>query len=194
MLRKIFQRSLDEIEKTNLIDSFCKESGLTLDNLNKFIDSHNTPDLVNSGEVIPELVKSFNSLLDDLLETDEEEGHGSESLTQDSNPESNDGGKLKRYELIQQKRQKLLKIQKIIQIKIKYQKEPRNSDKNNSDSKKPQAATEPTTGYDYGKPHYTDDDHIKHLLFDDNNIDNMTDEAKSSLLETRLADKQIEQK
>ena len=81
MLRKIFQRILDEIGQTDLIDSFCKEIGLTLDNLNKFINSHNTPDSVNSGEVIPELVKSFDSLLDDLLETDEEEGHGSESLT-----------------------------------------------------------------------------------------------------------------
>ena len=92
LLRKIFQRSLDEIEKTNLIDSFCKESGLTLDNLNKFINSHNTPDSVNSGEVVPKLVKSFDSLLDDLLETDEEEGHGSESLMQDSSSESNDCG------------------------------------------------------------------------------------------------------
>ena len=55
-------------------------------------------------------------------------------------------------------------------------------------------ATEPTTGYDYGKPHYTDENHIKHLLFDDNNIDNMTDEAKTSLFETRLANKEIGKK
>ena len=52
----------------------------------------------------------------DYQETNEDEGHGSESLIQDSNSESSDGGKLKRLRVIQQ-REKLEQIQKIIQQK-----------------------------------------------------------------------------
>ena len=58
-------------------------------------------------------------------------------------------------------------------------KEPRiQYDIKNKNLELPFDAPEPCTTYDYGTPHYSNDNHVKHLHFDDNNVDNMTDEAK----------------
>ena len=92
---------LDEIESSNVLESLSKQSGLTLGNLNTFINSHYIPDSIIPGEAVPNVIKSSDPSQDDLQNTDKEEGHGSESLTQDFNPESYDGGKLKRWKVIQ---------------------------------------------------------------------------------------------
>ena len=55
------------------------------------------------------------------------------------------------------------------------------NDMNNKNLEYPFEAPAPFTKYDYGRPHYTDENHVKHLLFDDRNIGNMADDAKTSL-------------
>ena len=73
-------------------------------------------------------------------------------------------------------------------------KAPRKGDQSDQDLILPIEAPEPRTAYDYGKPYYTDANHVKDLLFDDNDVDKMIDQANIYLLESRLEDKEIGRK
>ena len=101
---------LDAIESSNVLESLSKQNGLTLGILNTFINSYYIPDLIVLGEAVPNIIKSAAPSQDDVWDTDKEKEHGSESLRQDSNHESYDGGKLKRWKFIQH-RQRLKNIQ-----------------------------------------------------------------------------------
>ena len=89
---------LDAIESINILDLLSSLTGLKLGNLNTFINSQiSFPDSIVSREAVLNVIKSLDESQDDLQDTDEEEEHGSESFMQDSNPESYDGDKLKRW-------------------------------------------------------------------------------------------------
>ena len=64
---------LDAIENSNDLEPLSKQSGLTLGYLYTFINSQNIPDLIVSGESVPNVIKSSDSSQDDLQDKNEEE-------------------------------------------------------------------------------------------------------------------------